>query len=164
MQDALSSQKVHRTLRLVSASFRLDDENDVTIIKAELHRALTNANITASGDDGITYLVLSHLQQVPDDPLLRLYNLCLQQGHVPQAWATSLIVPIPKPGTDKFRPISLTSCFSKVMERIILTRLLFRLQDKLSSRLFGFFTTKEYAPLFVGVVHPLVTNQSCSLC
>ena len=52
-------------------------------------------------------------------------------------------MPIPKPGTDKFRPISLTSCFCKVLERILLTRLMFRLQDKLSPCLYGFLSQRS---------------------
>ncbi|XP_076035376.1 uncharacterized protein LOC143021653 [Oratosquilla oratoria] len=63
---------------------------------------------------------------------------CSTSHTVPSAWTSSIIVPIPKPGTDKFRPISLTSCFCKVLERIFLNRLIFRLQSKLSPRLYGF--------------------------
>ena len=40
--------------------------------------------------------------------------------------------------TDKFRPISLTSCFSKVLERIFLDRLMFRQQPKLLPQLYSF--------------------------
>ncbi|XP_063858328.1 uncharacterized protein LOC135099751 [Scylla paramamosain] len=58
-------------------------------------------------------------------------------------WTSSIIIPIPKPGTDKFRPISLTSCFSKVMERVLLNWLLFRLESKLSPRLYGFLPQRS---------------------
>ena len=62
---------------------------------------------------------------------------------MPAAWICSLIILIPKPGTDKFRPVPLTSCFSKVLERILLTRLLFRLDPVLSPRLFGFLPQRS---------------------
>lgn len=72
------------------------------------------------------------------NPLLQLYNLCLSLGYVPRALTRSTIVSIPKPATDKFRPVSLTSCFCKVFEKILLSRLMFQLQDKFSPRLYGF--------------------------
>ena len=138
IQEALSSRAPHRQLRLMAALLQSDDDDDVPLTDAELCRALSRGKASSPGDDGITYTVLRLLQQVPGNPLLRLYNLCLRDGYVPQAWTTSTIIPIPKPGTAQFRPISLTSCFCKVMERILLNRLLYRLQDQLSPRLFGF--------------------------
>ena len=138
IQDALSPQANYRGLRLTAALLGKDEEDDVVITEGELRRALTQGKASAPGDDGITYAVLRALLDVPGNPLLRLYNLCFRLGYVPQAWTRSTIVPIPKPGSDKFRPISLTSCFCKVLERILLSRLMFRLQDKLSPRLYGF--------------------------
>lgn len=138
IQDALSTQKNYRALRLTAALLSTDEEDDVAITEDELRRALARGKATSPGDDGITYAVLRALRDVPGNPLLQLYNLCFRLGYVPQAWTHSTIVPIPKPGTDKFRPISLTSCFCKVLERILLSRLMFRLQDKLSPRLYGF--------------------------
>ncbi|XP_076065270.1 uncharacterized protein LOC143039282 [Oratosquilla oratoria] len=61
---------------------------------------------------------------------------------------SSLITPIPKPGFDKFRPISLASCFNKVLVRILLNRLMFRLHDKLSTRLYGFLPHRSTAALY----------------
>ena len=119
------------------------------ITEEELHRALSlslslsRGKATSPGDDGITYAVLRLLQRVPGKPLLRLYNLCLQNGCVPRAWTCSTIIPIPKPGTAKFRPTSLTFCFCKVMERILLNRLMYRLQDRLSPCIFGFLPQRS---------------------
>ncbi|XP_075527055.1 uncharacterized protein LOC142559324 [Dermacentor variabilis] len=48
-------------------------------------------------------------------------------GIVPAQWTTACTVLIPKPGKaphiENLRPISLTSCVGKVMERVILKRL-----------------------------------------
>ena len=138
IQETLSSQRTVRKLRLMGALLHADEEDDIPLTADELRRALARTNTTAPGDDGITYQVLRLLQKVPGNPLLKLFNLCFVRGHVPSAWTSSTIVPIPKPGTDKFRPISLTSCFSKVLERIFLARLMHRLQDKLCPSLYGF--------------------------
>ena len=63
----------------------------------------------------------------------------------PFIWKTSSIIPIYKMGKPldsptSFRPISLTSCVSKLVERIILSRLLFFLESYfiLSPRQAGF--------------------------
>ena len=143
VQDALSAQRNARNLRLMAALLTPDEEDEVPLTEAELQRALTGSKNTAPGDDGLTYQVLRLLRKVPGNPLLRLFNLCYRLGHVPTAWTSSTIVPVPKPGTDKFRPISLTSCFSKVFERILLSRLLHRLQDKLSPSLYGFLPQRS---------------------
>lgn len=143
IQDALSTHRDIRSLRLMAALLRADEDDDVLITEDELRRALTRCKATAPGDDGVTYQVLRLLLKVPGNPLLQLYNLCFSRGYVPAAWTSSTIVPIPKPGTDKFRPISLTSCFCKVLERVLLTRLMFRLQDKLSPCLYGFLPQRS---------------------
>jgi len=122
----------------MAALLQTDEEDNVPITENELRRALTKGTASALGEDGITYSVLLLLQMVPGNPLLLLYNLCLQKGCIPQAWTTSIIVSTPKTSTDKFRPISLTSCFCKVRECIILNHLLYCLQPKLSRRLYSF--------------------------
>ena len=143
VQDALSSGALARQLRLVRALLQDDDEDSVMITEDELRRALLRGKASSPGDDGITYNILRLLQRVPGNPLLRLYNMCLRDGCLPRTWTTSTIIPIPKPGTAKFRPISLTSCFCKVLERILLTRLMYRLQGHLSPRLFGFLPQRS---------------------
>ena len=127
----------------MSALLEEDVEDTTPITEEELRRALARGKTTAPGEDGITYHVLRQLQKVPGNPLLHLCNLCYRLGHVPAAWTCSTIIPIPKPGTAKFRPISLTSCFCKVLERILLNRLMYRLQTRLSPRLFGFLPQRS---------------------
>ena len=100
-------------------------------------------NISLTKDDGLTYQVFRLLQKVLGKPLLHFFNLCFRLGHVLSAWTSSTVVPIPKPGTDKFRPIFLISCFSKVLECILLARLIHRLQNKASPNLYGFLPQRS---------------------
>ena len=79
------------------------------------------------------------------DFLLYIFNLCWSSHSLPSIWKTSSIIPIHKMGKPldsyaSFRPISLTSCVSKLFERIILSRLLFFLESNsiLSPRQAGF--------------------------
>jgi hypothetical protein len=64
-----------------------------------------------------------------------LFNILLINGFAPQDWREAIIVPILKPNkqpTDplSYRPISLTSCLGKIMERVLNTRLNWHLETR----------------------------------
>ena len=66
--------------------------------------------------------------------LLHIFNLYWTLHSFPSIWKTCFIIPIhkmknPLNSPAFFRPISLTSCISKLLERIILSRLLFFLES-----------------------------------
>ncbi|KAK3884719.1 hypothetical protein Pcinc_011037 [Petrolisthes cinctipes] len=83
IQDALASRAAVHRLRLMSALLQDDDDDAEEITEEELRRALSRGRASSPGDDGITYAVLRLLQQVPGNPLLRMYNLCLRVYHEP---------------------------------------------------------------------------------
>lgn len=114
----------------------------VDITRDELLRAIKRGKSTAPGEDGITYEVLNALATIDDGPLLHLFNMSYREGRMPRAWKRSLIVPIPKSGGD-FRPVSLTSCASKMMERIVLERIQFIIEDQLHDSLYGLEKARE---------------------
>ncbi|KAF2353365.1 hypothetical protein FHG87_015880 [Trinorchestia longiramus] len=67
--------------------------------------------------------------------LLQLYNKSLQSGMLSTVWQTAIIIPLPKPNkpltsVDSYRSISLLSCVQKLMERQIVSRLTFFLEQK----------------------------------
>ena len=77
------------------------------------------------------------LKQLPlcgMDFLLHIFNFSWSLRFFPSIWKISSIIPIHKMGKTLdslafFRAISLTSCISKLFERIILSRLLFFLKS-----------------------------------
>ena len=78
--------------------------------------------------------MLKHLARSGTDFLLNIFNLFWILHSFPSIWKTSSIILIHKMGRPldspvSFRPISLTSCVSKLFERIILSRLLFFLES-----------------------------------
>ena len=78
--------------------------------------------------------MLKHLPCSGMDFLLHIFNLSWSLHSFPFIWKTSSIIPIYKIGKPldspaSFRPITLTSCVSKLFERIILSRLLFFLES-----------------------------------
>ena len=102
---------------------------------AEFHAAASSlSSSTATGPDKVTYPMLKHLPRSGIDLLLHIFNLSLSSHSFPSIWKTSSIIPIHKMGKPLnspafFRPISLTSCVSKLFERIILSRLLIFLES-----------------------------------
>ncbi|XP_075157695.1 uncharacterized protein LOC142230962 [Haematobia irritans] len=60
--------------------------------------------------------------------LLQIYNTIFSTGIIPQQWKISTIIPINKPNKDKsvingYRPISLIPCTSKLLEKIVASRI-----------------------------------------
>lgn len=91
---------------------------------------LSSVKRTSSpGPDGVTYAALANLCEKGKLHLLDIYNKSWQEEKVPESWKISKVVPLLKPGKspmqlDSFRPVSLTSCISKVMEKMINERIL----------------------------------------
>lgn len=80
------------------------------------------------GIDGVSNDLIRHLPEKWLSLLAFIFNRCWSEGKQPEAWKTSIVVPILKSGKPKqsvgsYRPISLTSHVSKLMERIVLNRL-----------------------------------------
>ena len=78
--------------------------------------------------------VLKHLPEPAQLLLLSLFNRSWHSHTFPSCWKPTTIIPIHKPGKPTsspslFRPISLTSCISKLFERLILSRLTFHLES-----------------------------------
>ena len=95
----------------------------------ELNTALSNMKSRgAPGPDNISPPLLKHLGPGALMALLRIFNASLHSGEIPQMWRSAIIVPVLKAGKppsqqSSYRPISLTSCVMKVMERMLSNRL-----------------------------------------
>jgi ribonuclease HI len=102
----------------------------------ELCRALRKLkNKKSPGPDGISNEMLAHLGCAAVNKLLDIFNLSWKEGQVPQVWKEAVIIPVHKKGKDKkkapsYRPISLTSCVVKTMERMVNQRLLWHLEKE----------------------------------
>ncbi|BFZ08560.1 hypothetical protein BsWGS_11599 [Bradybaena similaris] len=96
---------------------------------SELEMAISKLKMRKSpGSDGISNEMIKNLGTAAKMKLLEIFNICWTQGKVPQIWREAIMIPLLKPGKDgsiasSYRPISLTSCLCKTMERIINLRL-----------------------------------------
>ena len=112
---------------------RTEKKNDsmtLPLTLQELNTAIRKLKKKKSpGPDGITNEMISHLDTTARLKLLEIFNLSWEEGRVPQMWKEAVMIPIHKKGKDKtksssYRPISLTSCVVKTMERIVNCRLM----------------------------------------
>ncbi|KAG8174057.1 hypothetical protein JTE90_016742 [Oedothorax gibbosus] len=67
--------------------------------------------------------------------LLKLYNRIWNDKVFPTSWQRAIVIHIAKPGKDpqdagNYRPIVLTSCLCKLMERMVNARLVYCLEEK----------------------------------
>ena len=103
---------------------------------AELNTALKRLkNNKVPGSDNIKNELLKNLGGKGKLVLLALINRTWREGYLPSSWRTAIICPIlkkdkPSGLPQSYRPISLTSCMSKVAERMINNRLYCWLENK----------------------------------
>ena len=89
-----------------------------------VHKQLSQLNShKATGPDNISTAILRLAADELAPVLTRLYQFSHDQGTVPQDWRDAHIVPVFKKGErpqpSNYRPVSLTSVVSKIMEHII---------------------------------------------
>ena len=95
-----------------------------------MRKSLDKAHDTVCGLEDICYKLLKHLPESSHQAVLDPMNGMWEAGDMPSIWKLANVIPIPKPGNDHSepsneRPIALTSCVCKTMERIINVRLWF---------------------------------------
>jgi len=100
----------------------------ITAFEVEL--AITHLKYGASvGPDNISYDTLRHFNQAAPHLLPHLFTACLRYAAHPPEWKTANCVVVPKPSKKSYsnpksyRPISLQSCFGKLLESIVAKRL-----------------------------------------
>ena len=90
----------------------------------EFSAALASCGVrTSPGLDGIEYRVVKGLSSFSNKFLPALFNRMFLVSLFPGSWRDSLVVFIPKAGSGKFRPISLTSTLCKLFERLVQRRI-----------------------------------------
>ena len=113
----------------------------------------------ASGPDNISCRVLKECAVELALPLSRLFASCLKHGCQPSSWKVANVVPVhkrgPKSKIKNYRPVSLLSVISKVMESVINHQLMNYLDSHhlLSENQFGFRRRLGTADLLTSLQH-----------
>ncbi|GBN69869.1 putative RNA-directed DNA polymerase from transposon BS [Araneus ventricosus] len=99
----------------------------------EFQSCLASVHDSSPGPDSITYSMIKHLTTESQNALLHFYNRIWQEQYFPTLWQQAIIIPLLKPGKDpknpsNYRPIALTCCLCKLLERMINRRLVHYLE------------------------------------
>src|SRR2546425_11590199 len=95
----------------------------------ELTSVIKNVNINSSpGCDNIPFSLFTHAPEIVINFVLELINLSWCSNKIPAPWKTSIVNPILKQGKNakdinSYRPISITTTISKLIEKMIVKRL-----------------------------------------
>lgn len=117
---------------------------------------------SSAGEDDYSSKLVKYCKNEILTPLTSLVNKSLAQGIFPSCLKTAKVYPKYKKGNinepSSYRPISLLSTFSKILERVILTRLLNHLNQNelLSPRQHGFKKNKSTTTAIVQLVECLI--------
>ena len=103
-------------------TFSLDCPQELLCTEDDILKLLYSLDITkANGPDDMSATVLKATAPTIANGVMISFNKSIELGEVPKEWKTSSVVPIPK-GNDtcqpsNYRPISLLSVLSKLLER-----------------------------------------------
>ena len=113
---------------------------DISINPNEVFEVLNALQMNkASGADNIGPSVLKNCAASLAQPLHFLFSLSLRNGEVPSQWKHHTIIPVFKAGdkssVNNYRPISLLSNISKVLERIVYNKIMEVYSDLICDRI-----------------------------
>ena len=99
----------------------------MTCCRAEVEKLLVNLVVSkAHGPVGITARMLREATHAMSASLVKLFNLSIQNGKLPDDWKSVHVTPVYKKGNKElvknYRPISLTSLVIKTLERLLYNR------------------------------------------
>ncbi|KAL1448108.1 hypothetical protein WDU94_013874 [Cyamophila willieti] len=99
------------------------------------------------GPDGIPPFILKECVEFLKIPLSIIFNHCLTSSMVPSKFKESIVIPVPKKGSDQdienHRPISNLNAISKVFESIIYTKIESHIGSKISPSQHGFIQRRS---------------------
>jgi hypothetical protein len=125
--DPVHIQEIENQVRLILS--RHDDNPITPASPSEIRKIIGSLKKKkAPGPDNISNTALKLLPPKVVVALAAIFNASLRLCHFPSRWKNATVIFIPKPGKNSklpqsYRPISLLSSIGKVLEKVILTRL-----------------------------------------
>jgi hypothetical protein len=136
----------HKHIR-AATKVPITTEDDIPFTTKEIREAIKGIDKTkAPGEDGITSDILYCAFSLLPKSTTALYNGCLRMACFPRRWKTAITIPIIKPGKEtsndiaKYRPISLISTLARVLEKVLINRIMHYMHSHnlLSQNRYGF--------------------------
>lgn len=126
--DSATTAEVNGTIARISDSDSVIEPN--VLVRPKEVKSIISAMKTkkAPGLDRIRNVLLKHLPRKGLILLTKILNACLKLCYFPVKWKHASVIAIPKANKDitspgNYRPISLLSGPSKILERVVLSRL-----------------------------------------
>ncbi len=124
--------------------------NHVDVSISDVMKVLRSLpNKTSPDSDGLSYIILKKGGFPIASVLTKFFSLSMKLAKIPDSWKMALITPIHKSGSrtsvTNYRPISITSCCSRILERIVNRRILSYLNENnlLKESQHGFYPGKS---------------------
>jgi ribonuclease HI len=122
----------------------------------EIHRAFQTMNRKgSSGEDRISPKLLGFF--LKDSRCFSAicigFNKVIQTGDIPSTFKTAKVRPLSKAKKGDFRPISLLSTMSKLLEKIVTARIRTQVSDKLTAQQFGCRSGHSVQQALTRVIH-----------
>lgn len=157
LSDQSTTADVNIAINNLNNSILSAPDNEILVSVDTVASIIKNIKPKKSpGADGITNKCLKALPKKGLKYITAVINACLRQSYFPKIWKHSKIIPIRKPNKSadcplSYRPISLLSSLSKIMEKILKEKLtdFIGSENILPTQQFGF--RKEH-----NTVQPLV--------
>ena len=119
----------------------------------------------STGFDEVSNKLIKDIQVEIREPIMDIINTSLCTGQVPQAWKTAKIIPLHKSGdktdTNNYRPISLLSALSKILEKVVHKQTYQYVENKvLTVSQFGFRRQRETAQAVLAFLKNIKEGES----
>jgi hypothetical protein len=165
--DTPTSHGHHVETTVASFLKRIEQTKEVhhPIRYTEIQQIIQKLKIRkAPGADEITTPLLRHLSHTAMKHLTAIYNAILTTGYFPPVWKHAKVLAIPKPHKSpsdlgSYRPISFQPVLSKILERLVVKRLLNHIHTEgiIPNEQFGFkmkhSTTTQLTRLTEHITH-----------
>ena len=134
--------------------------SDITVSAEEVVNNLGNLDVTkAHGPDGIHPRLLKECSEQIGPSLCALFNHSLSCGRVPIEWKAANITPVHKKELKEvaknFRPISLLSIVSKIVERSVCSNLYNHIFHLIADEQHGFIRNRSCVTQLLSVFHAI---------
>lgn len=143
----LSDQQTFELVSEITNALDNEQQHTAQIVSIETVKSIIKSlkNKKSYGSDKVSNRCLKALPPNGLKLLTNIFNACIKYCYFPISWRQSKIIAIPKPGKDasdpdSYRPISLLSTMSKILEKIIKEKVISYINDNniLPIQQFGF--------------------------